>query len=212
MILAIIFTTPGRITRKILFKAGNIMKGKFLKLSALIAMLVMSSSSFAETYNNITLKLGSFTLSDSNQVIVGPVTFDTTSKSVFAIEYEHKLRNNTSFGGELISYKNTFNSGADQANATHVFANFKKYFDVADHVQPFIGVGAGGSSVRLSGASSSGTAGGIGFQFMAGIKFVFNEVSMLVEYKVIDAEPADLIGSTVDLSGDGLFAGLSINF
>lgn len=188
------------------------MKGKILKISALVAMLAMSASSFAESYNNITLKLGSFTLGNKNQVIQGPVTFDTSSKSVFAIEYEHKLRNNTSFGGEIISYKNAFNSGADQANATHVFANFKKYFDVAQHVQPFIGVGAGGSAVRLSGLNSSGTAGGLGFQFMAGIKFPFEDASMVIEYKVIDAEPADLVGSTVDLSGDGVFAGLAINF
>ena len=91
-------------------------------------------------------------------------------------------------------------------------ANFKKYFDIAKHVHPFIGAGVGGSSVRLSGASSSGTAGGLGFQFMAGIKFPFEDVSFVVEYKVIDAEPADLVGSTVDLSGDGFFAGLAINF
>lgn len=187
------------------------MKGKILKLSVLIAMLTISVNSFADTYNNITIKLGSFTLSDANQVIVSPVTFDTTSQSVFAVEYEHRLRNNTTFGGELISYKNTYDS-TEQVNVTHVFANFKKYFDVSPHVHPFVGVGAGGSSVRLSGVSSSGTAGGLGFQFMAGIKFPFEDVSLVVEYKVIDAEPADLIGSTVDLSGDGLFAGLAINF
>ena len=188
------------------------MKGKILKISALVAILGMSFNAFADTYNNITLKVGQFNLGDTSQVIQSAVTFEEKSTSVFAIEYEHKLRNNITFGGEIINYKNTFNSGADSASAFHIFANFKKYFDVAAHVYPFIGVGAGGSSVRLSGPNSSGTAGGLGVQFMGGIKFPFEEVSVVIEYKVISAEPADLVGSTVDLSGTGLFAGLAINF
>lgn len=188
------------------------MKGKILKISTLIMTLFISINTHADTYNSITLKTGSFALGNKNQTIVGPVTFDTTSSTVYAVEYEHKLRNNLTFGGELISYKNTFNSGDDQANATHVFANFKKYFDVSPHVYPFIGVGAGASTVRLSGLNSSGTAGGFGIQFVAGIKFPFQDISAVVEYKVISADPADLVGSTVDLSGDGLFAGIAINF
>lgn len=188
------------------------MKGKILTLSALLAMVSMSFTASADTYNNITLKLGQFTLEDKSQVIVSAVTFNENSTSEYAVEYEHKLRNNTTFGGEIISYKNTFNSGSDSANATHIFANFKKYFDVATHMHPFIGVGAGASTVRLSGATSSGTAGGFGIQFMGGIKFPFQDVSAVVEYKVISAEPADLLGSTVNLSGNGLYAGLSINF
>ena len=188
------------------------MKGKLIKLSAVSVLLSLSMSASAETYNNITLKLGQFKLADKSQVIVSAVTFNENSTSEYALEYEHKLRNNITFGGELISYKNSFNSGSDSANATHVFANFKKYFDVAPHFNPFIGVGAGGSSVRLSGSSSSGTAGGFGIQFMGGIKFEFEDISAVVEYKVISAEPADLVGSTVNLSGDGLYAGLAINF
>ena len=33
-----------------------------------------------------------------------------------------------------------------------------------------------------------------------------------IEYKVISADPSDDFGSSVDLSGDGLFAGIAINF
>ena len=188
------------------------MKRKLLKLSVLVTLLIMSASSYAMSYNNITLKLGQFYLGDTSQVIQTAVTFEEKSTSEFAVEYEYKLRNNITFGGELISYKNTFNSGSDSANATHIFANFKKYFDIAAHVHPFIGVGIGGSGVRLSGPNSSGTAGGLGIQFMGGVKFPFEEVSAVIEYKVISAEPADVVGSTVNLSGSGFFAGLAINF
>ncbi|MCW8901021.1 MAG: porin family protein [Gammaproteobacteria bacterium] len=188
------------------------MKGKILKLSAFIATLMISITSFADTYHNITLKTGQFTFGDKTQVIETAVLFDENSTSEFAIEYEIKLRNNLTFGGELIRYKNTFDTGSNNATGTHFFANFKKYFDVATHVQPFIGVGAGASTVRLSGSSSSGTAGDFGLQFMAGIKFPFEDISAVIEYKVISAEPSDDVGSSVDLSGDGLFAGLAINF
>lgn len=188
------------------------MKGKTLKLSALIMMLTVSMNTYAESYNNITIKTGSFTLDTQNQTIDStPVTFNTSSSTVYAIEYERKLRNNLSFGGELISYKNTFVPGNSKANVTHVFANFKKYFDVTTYVHPFIGVGAGASTVSLSGGFG-GTADGFGVQFMAGIKFPFEDVSAVVEYKVISADPSDDFGSSVDLSGDGLFAGIAINF
>ena len=188
------------------------MKGKILKLSAFITMLFISMNTYADTYNNITIKTGSFALDTKNQVIdFTPVTFNTSSSTVYAIEYELKLRNNLSFGGELISYKNTFVPGNSKTNATHIFANFKKYFDVATHVHPFFGVGAGASTVSLSGGFF-GTGGDFGVQFMAGIKFPFEDVSAVVEYKVISAEPSDDFGSTVDLSGDGLFAGIAINF
>lgn len=188
------------------------MKGKIFKLSALITLLTVSMNTSAESYNNITLKLGSYTLGSSKQTIVSPVTFDTKSTSVFAIEYERKFKNNLSWGGELIRYKNTFTPGSNAATGMHVFANVKKYFDLATHVQPFIGAGAGASTVRLSGSSSSGVAGGFGVQFNAGVKFPFEDVSFLVEYKVISSEPSDSAGSSVDLSGNGLFAGLAINF
>lgn len=188
------------------------MKVKILKLTALIAILSISMNASAESYNNITVKSGSFTLGSENQTIdTTSVTFNTTSSTVYAIEYERKIKNNLTFGGELISYKNTFIPGNSKANATHVFANFKKYFDVTTHMHPFIGVGAGASTVSLSGGFG-GSAGGFGIQFMTGIKFPFEDVSLVVEYKVISADPSDDYGSSVDLSGDGLFAGLAINF
>ena len=197
---------------KLNFQIGIIMKSDILKLPAFIIMLFICVNTHADTYNNITIKLGSFTLGDKNQTIdFTPVTFNTSSSTVYAVEYERKLRNNLSFGGELISYKNTFAPENSKANTTHIFANFKKYFDVTTHVHPFIGVGAGASTVRLTGGFS-GSAGGFGIQFVAGVKFPFEEVSAVVEYKVISAEPADILGSTVDLSGDGLFAGIAINF
>jgi len=78
-------------------------------------------------------------------------------------------------------------------------------------VQPFIGVGAGVSTATLSGGYF-GTVSDFGIQFVAGVKFPFEDVSAVIEYKVISSEPTDDFGSSVDLSGDGLFAGLAINF
>lgn len=190
---------------------GKTMKGKILKISALIMMLGFSVNSSAESYNNITVKLGSFTLGSQNQTVITAETFDTSSSGVFSVEYERKFGKNLTYGGELIRYKNTYDSGTSSATATHVFANIKKYFDVATHVKPFIGAGAGVSSASLTG-STFGTVSGFGVQFNAGIKFPFDEVSAVIEYKTISAEPDDAIGQSVDISGDGLFAGLAINF
>lgn len=187
------------------------MKIKLIKLSLIIISFAISSISFARGENSLIFKLGSYSLATSNQTIVSPVTFDTASSSVFSLEYEHQVGNDVSWGGELISYDNTYSSGAGKADSTHVLFNIKKYIDVSANVKPFFGVGLGGSSVTLGGIGT-GSGGGLGFQAMAGVKFPLDAISLILEYKFISAKPDDVVGTSVDISGNGFFAGVAINF
>ena len=172
-----------------------------------LSLFVMSFSLYAEHQSSVYLKLGSFTMAKKSQA----VTFDTTSTSVFSLEYERKMRNNMSWGGELISYQNDYASGSGYAESTHVMFNFRKNFVVTKHFQPFMGVGIGASSATLGGVGS-GSAGGLGLQVMAGIRIPFEEVTMIAEYKIISAKPDDEFGNSVDISGRGLFFGVGMNF
>ena len=177
-----------------------------------VALFIVSFSLYAEHQSSVYLKLGSFTMAKESQTIIGAVTFDTTSTSIFALEYEKKMRNNMSWGGELISYQNDYTPGAGKTDTTHIMANIRKSFDVAKHFKPFIGVGVGASTATFSGGALTGSAGGLGFQAMAGIRIPFDEVSIIAEYKVISAKPDDSTGTSVDISGRGLFIGVGMNF
>ena len=192
-------------------KQGGFMKIKLIKLSLIIISFAISSISFASGENSLIFKLGSYSLATSNQTIVSPVTFDTDSSSVFSLEYERQFGNDVSWGGELISYSNTYSSGAGKADSTHVLFNIKKYIVVSANVKPFFGVGLGGSSVTLGGIGT-GSGGGLGFQAMAGIKFPLDAISLILEYKFISAKPDDVVGTSVDISGGGFFAGIALNF
>lgn len=183
----------------------------FKKVIFTFILIAMSTVTYAESRGSVSVKTGSFKMANKNQTIVGAVTFDTTSTSVFAVEYEYKMKENLSWGAEYIGYKNTYASSAGEASFTHIMFNMRKLFKVAKHVQPFVGIGAAASTVALSG-TGSGTGGGFGFQLMGGVKFPFDDFSAVVEYKMITANPDDKAGTSVSSTGSGLFAGIGIAF
>lgn len=189
------------------------MKINLQKLAVFLVFFAVSSLTHAANRDSITLKAGSFTLANENQTVKGvPVTFDTTSSSVFSIEYEKKIRRYLTWGVEFIGYQNLYTPGTtSSADSLHIMANIKKYFHVSRHAQAFVGVGAGASTVTLDGAVD-GSAGGTGFQAMAGFKFPFKSFSLILEYKMISAKSDDSAGESVDISGDGAFAGIGITF
>ena len=184
------------------------MKTTILRAAALIAMLGAGSIAHAANGNSINIKTGSFTLDSKTQNNGGStVTFDDSSSSVFSVEYERGFGKNLSWGVEFLSYSNDIIANSYDADTVIVMGTIRKYFDVSKHVQPYIGGGAGVSVVTIVG-SGSGTA----FQGMAGIKFPFDSISAILEYKFISSEAEDEVGVTVDVSGSGIFAGIGFNF
>lgn len=189
------------------------MKLKLLKTSAVIALLSLSATGYAASKGSIILKTGSFSLSTSNQTILTPLSFDTSSSGVFAIEYEARLKKNTSWGVEFITYNNDYTGGSGgSSNARQLTGNFRQYFDAGKNVKPFIGAGISAASATMSG-QVVGSVGGIGFQAMGGVKFPFSKKAFaIVEYKIISSAPDDAAGVSVDTSGNGLFAGIGFKF
>lgn len=187
------------------------MKTQIIRATALIAMLGVGSIALAENRNSINIKTASFTLNETNQNIgFSTYVFDESSSSVFSVEYERRFGKDLSWGVETTSYSNDIISGAsfsDKLDTLLVMGTVRKYFKVSKYVQPFIGAGAGVSVATIEGSGS-----GIGFQGMAGIKFPFDSISAILEYKFISSEAEDDFGSTVDVSGSGVFAGIGFNF
>ena len=121
--------------------------------------------------------------------------------------YERRFGKDLSWGVEYLTYSNDIIADSDDADTAIVMGTIRKYFDVSKHVQPYIGAGAGVSVVTIF-----GSAAGIAFQGMAGVKFPFNGISAILEYKFISSEAEDAYGATVDVSGSGIFAGVAFNF
>jgi len=194
---------------KIIIK-GKIMKSKIIRVTVLIAMLGAGSLVHAANGSSINIKTGSYRISEATQNIGGTtVTFDDSSSSVFSVEYERGFGKDLSWGVEVLSYSNDIIAGssASDASTAIVMGTVRKYFDVSKHVQPYIGAGAGVSVVTIFGSGS-----GLAFQGMAGVKFPFDSISAILEYKFVSSEPEDDFGDSVDISGSGIFAGIAINF
>lgn len=186
------------------------MKKSIIKVTALIAMLSAGSMVHAANGGSLNIKTGSFSINDATQTIGGTtVTFDDSSDSVFSIEYEREFGKDLSWGVDVLSYSNDIIAGssANDASTLIVMGTVRKFFDVSKHVQPYIGGGAGVSVVTIVGSGS-----GIAFQGMAGVKFPFNGISAIVEYKFVSSEADDDFGASIDVSGSGIFAGVAFNF
>lgn len=167
--------------------------------------------------NTIIIKSGSFNISEASQTIAGSsATFEENSSSVIAIEYSRKFGNNLTYGGELVKYSNeyaTFISG--DVDTTIIIANIKKYFDLSTHFQPFIGAGAGAVLTTVSGPFD-GSAGGFATSLVLGAEIPFENIGIHIEYKYLSAtaDNETTSGNTAkfDVSGSGIFAGVSIHF
>ena len=184
-----------------------------LQSTMIVGLLCAVSMANAENDTSLNLKMGSFSMSDATQTIGSfDVTFDDSSSSVFSVEYEKQRSNNMSWGIEVASYTNdiiasTPATSSSDASTLLIMANARKYFDASKSVKPYIGGGIGLTVVTISGSGS-----GLAFQGMAGLKFPFDNISALIEYKYVSSEAEDDYGTPVDTSGSGIFAGIAINF
>ena len=193
----------------------------FQKITFMLLCLVVSSLTYAKgdeyPVHSLTIKSGDFVFDNKVQLVGSTeVTFDVDSSSASAIGYEKRKKSGFAWGLEVTSYKNSYTTSSASGVATSRLAmfNFKKYFKITKHIQPFIGGGVGISAVVLKNDATGGSGGAItvGSQAMAGVAFPFKRVTLILEYKAINAEPEDVAGDTVKISGNGVFAGVAINF
>lgn len=185
------------------------MKIKVVTILSALALMAMFTTANAADVSSFHFKTGNFNLSDTAQTIGGvSVTIDESASSVYALEYEATLSESVTWGVEVITYSNDITSGSSaNLDSVHAMVNVRKYFDATTHVKPYVGAGFGANVVTIIGSGS-----GFSFQGLAGIKFPFDKIAAVLEYKVISAEAEDQLGATVDVSGNGIFAGIAFSF
>ena len=169
-------------------------------------------------------KVGSFQLASASQTIVGLSREFSAASVAYGLEGEWRFQNGFALGVELFGhtqdYTTTGSAESGDMAVTNVFINAKKYFRPAAVVQPYVGIGLGSAAVSLSAGSNGGVTGstaGFAVQGMAGIAFRWRHVGIYTEVKYERAElEATNAGTgaaeTIDASGAGLFAGMSVHF
>ena len=159
-------------------------------------------------------KAGSFQLVSDTQPILGVSRNFSTANMAYGLEGEWRLENGFAFGLELFGHTQDYTTGgvaSGDMTVTNVFVNAKKYFRPGAIVQPYLGAGFGTASSSFSGAIT-GDAGGFALQGMTGVAFRWRHFGIYTELKYERAEVEDAAGETVDVSGTGLFAGMSVQF
>jgi hypothetical protein len=166
------------------------------------------------------LKLGSFQLANASQQIVVPGLSGSTRNfssagMAYGLEGEWRMVNGFAFGMEVFGYSQDWTTtGFAESGSmavTNVFFNAKKYFRPGATVQPYLGAGIGAASTNFGG-DITGSAGGAAFQGMAGVAFRWQKVGVYTEFKFESAKVEDAAGVAVNVSGTGLFAGVSVYF
>ena len=159
-------------------------------------------------------KVGNFQLASDSQAILGFTRSFSAASMAYGLEGEWRLENGFAFGMELFGHTQDYTTAGVPSGdlaVTNVFFNAKKYFRPGAIVQPYVGAGIGAASTSFSGAIT-GSAGGFALQGMTGIAFRWRQFGIYTEFKYERAEVEDAAGETVDASGTGLFAGMSVQF
>lgn len=192
---------------------------KTLLVSGLVAGAVFGSLGVSPAMADpvaLIIKAGSFKLSDESQSISGiSLTFDDKASGVFGGELEWRTKENVAFGAELLLYSNDWRSGVGTTGDNDTLAlmvNAKRYFAVSKNVFPFVGAGVGFASVDFTGPGGSASGSDLAVQAMAGIEFRADKIGFYTEAKYLTSKPEDDFGAEIDVTGVGLFAGLSITF
>ncbi len=170
-------------------------------------------------------KAGSFRLSTESQTILGlSRSFTAANVAAYGVEGEWRSQSGFAFGVEAFGHTQDYitvgSAESGDMAVTSVFFNFKKYFRPNAVVQPYFGIGIGGAAASLTAGTSggiTGNAGGFAAQGMAGIAFRWRHVGIYTEIKYERAEleatnAGTGVAETIDASGAGVFAGMSVHF
>lgn len=183
-------------------------------LTGLLLAFTITSGHAAENLNTIGIRAGSFSLSNTNETVLGTnITLTEDSDSPFSIEYMRNM-NGYRLGGEFISFSNDYSVAGSRGtiDTMYIMFNIDKRFDATSWLKPYIGVGIGAVAIDVTGPII-GNAGGVAFGFRAGLDIPFSSnIGLVVEYKGLSGKPEDSAGEDVDVSGSGAFAGLNIYF
>ena len=164
----------------------------------------------------IMLKLGSLSLSNQTQTILGSDrNFDKSASGPFGLEAYFQSDSGLATGGELLGYKAHFTTvgGATSGDAAVLvaLANVKQYYRTDTNLQPYIGAGLGAALTKVSGTAFTGNTAGFAYQLVGGVEYRLDTMGFFAEAKYLGAKTKDSNSQTIDVGGTGFYLGIAFH-
>lgn len=166
---------------------------------------------------SLQIKTGSLSLSNEMQTILSQDRlFDKSTSGLLGFGIDYQSSSGLSLGGEILNYKAHFvTSGFNDTHDVNVYvllANAKQYYLTDSTFQPYLGIGTGVAVTSISGPSISGNTVGFAYQLLAGMEYRHANLGFFAEARYLGASTRDSKDQKVDVSGSGIFAGVSIHY
>lgn len=153
-------------------------------------------------------------LSSDTQTIVGVGLEFDDQPVMYGGALEWRTATGLALGVELFGYRSDYRSQGGmggEAQTVVVVGTVKKYVRAAPHVYPYLGLGLGSAAVTLSGPIA-GSSSGFALQGIGGVEWLWRRLGFYTQVKWLSARTEDDAGQEVDMSGRGIFAGLTLRF
>lgn len=179
----------------------------------LVLLFFVTPLSYAE--DALILSVGTLHLSHTQQNLAGNTTqFAGETSTNYDIAWEQRHYNGIAYGAEYLMFSDSLNQNGTPATATArlVMATLKKYHRPWRNVYPFIGVGAGLADTTLDHIPGRNGVG-VALEVDGGVEVEWaRSVGFYTELRALYAQPGDLYGTSTNVSGIGLYAGISLLF
>ena len=196
-----------------LYFGGDIVATRKLIIAAWIGLLLGAPCAFAQ--DALILSVGAMHLAHDHQTVAGAGSaLQAGASGAYSIAWEQRHYNGIAYGAEYLIYNNTIQSANANGSLTSrlLMFTFKKYHRPWAHTYPFVGVSAGLVDTSVPGASG-GTGLGPALGINGGVEFEWaHSIGFYTELRGLYAPGGDIHGTRVNVSGIGLYAGLSLLF
>jgi opacity protein-like surface antigen len=166
---------------------------------------------------SLQIRTGSLSLANQKQTILSQDRlFDKSASGLLGFGIDYQSSSGLSVGGEILNYKVQFvTSGLNDTHDVNVYAllaNTKQYYLTDSNFQPYLGIGLGVAVTSISGPSISGNTVGFAYQLLAGMEYRHANLGFFAEARYLGASTKDSNNQKVDVSGSGIFAGVSFHY
>ncbi|MDA8390844.1 MAG: hypothetical protein M0Z76_08980 [Gammaproteobacteria bacterium] len=186
------------------------------RIATLLVFLVFVSvipAAFAE--DALIVTLGAFHIAHTTQAVNGVRTqFSAGTNNDYNIAWEQRHYNGIAYGAQYTIFSGhvTQPGGVGSVTARLFMATLKRYAHPWPHTYPFIGASAGLADVRYGGFNAR-TGVGPAFAIDAGVEFeLAHMIGLYTEVRGLYAQGGDIYGTNTNLSGVGVYGGLSFLF
>ena len=185
------------------------------KLAVAVLALLLFSTPSAFAQDALVLSVGTMHLSHNRQTLAGTDSvLQTGSTGTYGVAWEQRHYNGIAYGAEYLIYNNETSNATQTGSVTSrlLMLTLKKYHHPQAHIYPYVGVSAGLVNTSVTGVNG-GTSAGPALEVNGGVEFEWaHSLGFYTELRGIYAPSGALYGTHVNVSGVGLYAGLSLLF